>query len=81
MSQKIKERFTEAGPRGARLLRMPAVRARSGLSGPTIYRLMREGSFPKPVRIAHQAVAWVESDIDQWIEDKVAAARDRAPAA
>jgi len=50
-----------------RLLRLPAVRDRTGLSTPTIYRRQTEGSFPKSIKIGLNAVAWYESDIDEFV--------------
>jgi prophage regulatory protein len=50
-----------------RLLRLPAVRERTGLSTPTIYRRQAEGTFPKSVKIGLNAVAWYESDIDEFV--------------
>ena len=55
-----------------RLLRFPAVRARTGLSRSTIWRLERQGAFPRHHRISANAVAWVEDDIAKWIQSKVA---------
>jgi prophage regulatory protein len=34
----------------------------------TIYRLMKEGKFPKPLRISSMRVAWRLKDIEEWIE-------------
>lgn len=48
------------------LLRRPEVEARTGLSRSSIYRMMDEGQFPRPIRIAHRAVAWRASDLDRW---------------
>ncbi|MFM2044713.1 MAG: hypothetical protein RLY86_3289 [Pseudomonadota bacterium] len=56
-----------------RFLRIKAVQDRTGLSKATIYRLTREGSFPRPARLGPKVSAWVESEIDAW-----AAARVRA---
>lgn len=50
------------------LLRLPAVCDRIQLSGTTIWRLQRAGAFPRPIRISTQAIAWLESDIEQWIQ-------------
>ena len=44
----------------ARVLRMPRVEARTGLSRSTIYVQVAEGSFPKPVRLGGRAVGWIE---------------------
>jgi len=50
-----------------RLLRLPAVRERTGLSTPTIYRRQADGTFPKSIRLGANAVAWYESDIDNFV--------------
>lgn len=49
------------------LVRLPAVRARTGLSTPTIYRRQAAGTFPKSVKIGLNAIAWYESDIDDFV--------------
>jgi len=54
-----------------RLLRFPAVRARTGLSRSTIWRLERRGAFPRHRRISSNAVAWLEQDVSDWIRSKV----------
>lgn len=49
-----------------RILRLPVVIARTGLSRATIYR--RAGvDFPKPVRLTTRSIGWRESEIDAWI--------------
>jgi prophage regulatory protein len=50
-----------------RFLRFPAVRARTGLSRSTIWRLEQEGAFPRHRRISRNAVAWVEDEITAWM--------------
>jgi prophage regulatory protein len=54
-----------------KLLRFPAVRERTGLSRSTIWRLERQGAFPRHHRISANAVAWIEADIAKWIRSKV----------
>ena len=55
-----------------RFLRLRAVRDRVALGHDSIYRGAREGWFPKPVRLSANAVAWLESEIDEWIDKRVA---------
>lgn len=52
------------------ILRRPAVEAATGLSRSTIYHLMAEGMFPKPVRIGVRAVGWPEEAIRAWQESR-----------
>jgi len=49
-----------------RYLRLPDVLHETGLGKTTIYHLINEGSFPKPVKIARRAVAWREGAIEAW---------------
>jgi prophage regulatory protein len=53
------------------LLRFPMVRERTGLSRSTIWRLERQGDFPKHRRISANVVAWVEAEVMSWIHSKV----------
>jgi prophage regulatory protein len=57
-----------------KLLRLPRVKESVALSRTSIYRLISLGQFPKPINLGARAVAWLESDIDSWIQSKVDAA-------
>ena len=46
------------------ILRLPAVKTRTGLSRSTIYLLISEGCFPKPVSLGARAVGWPDSEVD-----------------
>lgn len=54
-----------------RLLRFPDVRNRTGLSRSTIWRLERNGGFPRHRRISANAVAWPEDEVLAWIRIKI----------
>jgi prophage regulatory protein len=56
------------------LIRIENVSAITGLSVPTIYRLMSKGIFPHPLKITASARAWKLSEIMNWIDT-----RERAP--
>ena len=53
--------------------RLPWVLKTSGLSKTTIWRLEKEGAFPKRVKLGPQAVGWRESEVLKWIETLQAA--------
>ncbi len=65
------------------ILRRPQVQQRTGLSRSTLYQYIRDGGFPKPVQLGLRAVGWLESDINDWIANRVREARSlgNAPAA
>lgn len=44
---------------------------RTGLSKTRMHELVKQGTFPKPVQIGKRAVAWVESEIEQWIQEQI----------
>jgi prophage regulatory protein len=60
------------------ILRLPVVKARTGLSRSTIYLRISEGTFPRPVSLGGRAVGWVESEIQQWLETRIEASRKAA---
>lgn len=57
-----------------RFLRRPQVEERTGLSRATIYRLQAKGEFPKNHRLSDNIVGWIESDIENWITDRITTA-------
>lgn len=60
------------------ILRLPAVKARTGLSRSTIYLRISEGSFPKPVSLGGRAVGWVEAEVNDWLNRQIEASRKAA---
>lgn len=66
-------------PGGAKLERLPQVKARTGLSRSEIYRRIALGDFPRPIKLGERASAWSATEIDDWIAERVAA-RDRTVA-
>ena len=54
-----------------RLLRFPEVKEKVGLCRAQIYNLAKDGDFPKPVKIGARSKGWVESEVDQWIKDRI----------
>ncbi len=60
------------------ILRLPAVKARTGLSRSTIYLRISEDRFPKPVSLGERAVGWVEAEIDDWINYQIEHSRKAA---
>lgn len=53
-----------------RILRRSEVEAFTGLSRSTIYAMMAEGEFPKPIKLGKRAVGWREADIAAWLESR-----------
>lgn len=53
-----------------RLIRLPEVMDRVGLSKATVYARIERGDFPAPVRLGASS-RWVESEIDAWVEKQI----------
>lgn len=49
------------------LIRLSEVMRRTGYSRAWLYRLLKEERFPKPVKIGVRSIAFVESEVDEWI--------------
>ncbi len=59
------------------ILRLPAVLKRTGLSRSTVYLMISRKDFPPPVSLGERAVGWIESEIDLWLEERIAESRDQ----
>lgn len=51
-----------------RLIRLSEVMNKTGFGKAWIYRLIRQNRFPQPVKIGIRAIAFIESEIDEWIQ-------------
>lgn len=69
------QRYLKNEIAGERLIRVPEVLSRVGFSRTTLYERIKEGSFPDRVKIGLRSVAFVESEIDAWIEKMIAESR------
>ncbi len=57
------------------ILRLPHVKKRTGLSRSTIYLRISNNEFPAPISLGGRAVGWVESEIDDWLTEKIETSR------
>jgi len=65
-------------PDADKILRMRTVLERTGLSRSTLYRKMKNGTFPNQVRISEHCCGWRESAINRWMADPMSYREDRA---
>ena len=61
-----------------KILRLPDVIDRVGFSRSTIYDFIAKGRFPTPIRIGTRAVGWLDSDINDWINQQIKQSRRHA---
>lgn len=55
------------------LIKLNAVMVKTSISRSHIYALIESGEFPKQVLLSERSVAWVETEIDEWINARIAA--------
>jgi prophage regulatory protein len=58
-----------------KLLRLPQVKEATGLSKSSIYARIAQGTFPKQIQLSPRIVAWLDSDIQKWINNQVNSVR------
>ena len=63
--------------------RLPQLRQRLGVSASSIWAWVKSGKFPKPVKLSDNVTAWRATDIEVWVDARIAASRngeiDRRP--
>lgn len=59
-----------------KLLKLPAVLKRVTISQTRLYAQIKDGTFPAPISLGGRAVAWTEQDVENWILDRIEAARN-----
>ena len=58
-----------------KILRLPSVKERTGLSRSTIYLRIAKGEFPASISLGGRAVGWLEEDINNWLEEQIKKSR------
>ncbi|PJX60955.1 dipicolinate synthase, partial [Klebsiella sp. E-Nf3] len=57
------------------LIRMPEAIRRTGYGKAWLYKLISQGRFPQPVKIGSRSIAFVEGEVDEWINQRIAESR------
>ena len=56
----------------AKILRLPSVLCKTGLSRSALYVLLSQRAFPMQVKLSSRAVGWLENEIENWIGQRAA---------
>lgn len=54
-----------------KILRLPEVKDRTGLSRSLIYKLIAQDKFPKQIKLTDRASGWSEQSINDWIAQRI----------
>lgn len=60
---------------GRRVIRMPEVLRRIGVSRSDVYSKIRAGDFPRQIKLGVRAVGFLESDIEAYLQTLIAKSR------
>lgn len=60
------------------MLRIGEVCRRTGLSKSQVHRLTDEFGFPEPIKLGKRATAWIEAEVESWLQERIAATREVA---
>ena len=59
-----------------KILRLPTVKEITGLSRSSIYLRMSNSEFPQSISLGGRAIAWLETDINQWLDECITASKE-----
>jgi prophage regulatory protein len=58
-----------------KFIRLPEVKNKTGLSRSSIYLRMSNGEFPQSISLGSRAIGWLESDINEWLDQCISASK------
>ncbi|MBV8634766.1 MAG: AlpA family transcriptional regulator [Burkholderiaceae bacterium] len=58
-------------PESVRLIRLKEVLRICGMSRTTLYNNIRDKQFPEPIQISARAVAWLQSEVLEWLDMRI----------
>jgi prophage regulatory protein len=64
----------------SRIVSIIETQSKSSLGRSSIYKGIKDGTFPKPIRLGARRIGFLEAEIDQWIETRIKASRQQVSA-
>lgn len=58
-----------------KLMKLPTVLTHVAISRSKLYAQIKAGTFPQPISLGGRAVAWIEEEVQDWIDAAVAKSR------
>lgn len=58
-----------------KIIRLPEVKYKTGLSRSSIYLRMSNSEFPQSISLGGRAIGWLESDIELWLDGCITASK------
>lgn len=63
----------------ASIVRIAEVMAQTGLPRSSLYAQVKQGQFPKPLKLGTRSVGWLAEDVDAWIASRPAGGSWHSP--
>jgi len=61
--------------------RLPKVREICGGVAPsTIWTWVKQGKFPKPIKLAENTTAWIAAEVEAWVQSRITASKQQGGA-
>ena len=78
-----KQNGNTASPATARIIRWPKVHDKVDLCRSHVHQLVSKGLFPAPIKLTPngRASGWIESEVNEWLEQRIADSRSNNPEA
>ena len=57
-------------------LRLPKVKQLTGFGRSQLYHLIKQGKFPKQIHIGPKSVAWLDSEVSEWMKERIRLSRN-----
>ena len=57
-------------------IRLPKVKQLTGFGRSQIYLLIKQGKFPKQIHIGPKSVAWLDSEVSEWMKERIRLSRN-----
>ena len=57
-------------------LLLPKVKQLTGFGRSQIYLLIKQGKFPKQIHIGPKSVAWLDSEVSEWMKERIRLSRN-----
>lgn len=67
----------QTSPHPTQFYRLPALKQRLGVSGSTIWNWIKQGKFPRGIRLSEtgNCTAWNAADVEAWAQSRIAASQ------
>jgi prophage regulatory protein len=62
-------------PHPAQFYRLHNLKQRLGVSGSSIWAWVKQGTFPKPIKLSENCTAWNAADVEAWAQSRIAASQ------